>query len=307
VVRRVRPAPHADADRSAAADRHVRRDPREPVRRRRGGILPRSVHSAVQRDRPAGDLTPRRMERRGTSDRRAARRFVRTRRGLDPRCGAARASLRLDRTARAGLCMTEELDRLAAIMRRFADNELQGSSPLYERLARAAAADPTLLEPLLAAPKSQQRATLYFAAIHSLVLRGQGEDLAAFFPDIAESPSRDDPVPPLRTFLKERRDDLEALYATHNTQTNEVGRCAFLLPMFGLVAARARRPLAMIEAGASAGLNLLFDRYRYDYGAAGSLGDPGSTVVLRPEIRGEARPPGPRVLAARASRVGVDL
>ena len=150
--------------------------------------------------------------------------------------------------------MTEELDRLAAIMRRFADDELQGSSPLYERLARAAVADPTLLDPLLAAPKSQRRATLYFAAIHSLVLGGQGDDLAAFFPDIAESPSRDDPVPALRTFLKERRDDLEALYATRNTQTNEVGRCAFLLPMFGLIAARARRPLAMIEAGASAGL-----------------------------------------------------
>ena len=203
--------------------------------------------------------------------------------------------------------MTEELDRLAAIMRRFADNELQGSSPLYERLARAAAADPTLLEPLLAAPKSQQRATLYFAAIHSLVLRGQGEDLAAFFPDIAESPSRDDPVPPLRTFLKERRDDLEALYATHNTQTNEVGRCGFLLPMFGLVAARARRPLAMIEAGASAGLNLLFDRYGYEYGAGRFIGDPRAPVLMAPELLGDAVPPIPDEMPAVASRIGIDL
>ena len=203
--------------------------------------------------------------------------------------------------------MTEELDRLAAIMRRFADDELQGSSPLYERLARAAVADPTLLDPLLAAPKSQRRATLYFAAIHSLVLGGQGDDLAAFFLDIAESPSRDDPVPVLRTFLKERRDDLEALYATRNTQTNEVGRCAFLLPMFGLIAARARRPLAMIEAGASAGLNLLFDRYRYDYGPAGSLGDVASPVALAPEIRGDAALPIPDAMPAVASRIGIDL
>ena len=81
--------------------------------------------------------------------------------------------------------------------------------------------------------------------------------------------------------MKERRDDLEALYATHNTQTNEVGRCGFLLPMFGLVAARARRPLAMIEAGASAGLNLLFDRYGYEYGAGRFIGDPRAPVLMR--------------------------
>ena len=43
--------------------------------------------------------------------------------------------------------MNEELERLAKIMLHFADDELQGSSPLYERLARAAAEDPTLLEP----------------------------------------------------------------------------------------------------------------------------------------------------------------
>jgi hypothetical protein len=34
-----------------------------------------------------------------------------------------------------------------------------------------------------------------------------------------------------------------------------------LLPAFGLVAERVRSPLALVEVGASAGLNLLFDRY----------------------------------------------
>ena len=87
--------------------------------------------------------------------------------------------------------MSEELERLAKIMLRFADDELQGSSPLYERLARAAAEDPALLKPLLAAPKSQRRATLYFAAIHDLVLRGEGGDLARFFPDVSPKASRD--------------------------------------------------------------------------------------------------------------------
>ena len=201
--------------------------------------------------------------------------------------------------------MNEELERLAKIMRHFADDELQGSSPLYERLARAAAEDPPLLEPLLAAPKSQRRATLYFAAIHDLVLRGDGGGLASFFPDVSRTPSRDDPVPALRRFLEERRNELRQLYETRNTQTNEVGRCAFLLPMFGHVSARARGPLAMIEAGASAGLNLLFDRYRYDYGNAGQVG--ASSLILRPEIKGDGAPPVPVEMPPVASRIGVDV
>ena len=213
--------------------------------------------------------------------------------------------MRLGRSQAPGLRVSEELDRLAGVMLRFADEELQGTSPLYERLARGAAAEPTLLEPLLAAPKSQRRATLFFAAIHSLVLDDPRDALAAFFPDVEARAPGDDPLPALREFVRRRRDDLEALYATRNTQTNEVGRCAFLLPMFGLVAARAGGQLAMIEAGASAGFNLLFDRYRYDYGDAGAVGDPASAVVLRPE-RSE-RVPVPDEIPRVASRIGVDL
>ena len=212
--------------------------------------------------------------------------------------------MRLGRPETARLRMNEELERLATIMLHFADDELQGS-PLYERLARAAAEDPALLEPLLSAPKSQRRATLYFAAIHDLVLRGEGGDLARHFPDVSPKPPHDDPVPALRRFLDERRDELRHLYEMRNTQTNEVGRCAFLLPMFGLVAARARRPLAIIEAGASAGLNLLFDRYRYDYGNAGSIGQ--SSVVLRPEIKGDVAPPVPDEMPKVTSRIGLDI
>ncbi|MGZ4205096.1 MAG: DUF2332 domain-containing protein [Actinomycetota bacterium] len=201
--------------------------------------------------------------------------------------------------------MNEELERLAAVMRRFADEELQGSSPLYERLARGVADDPTLLEPLLAAPRAQRRATLYFAAIHHLVLAGDGGDLAAFFPDVAADHARGNPLPALRTFLADHDAALRARFATHNTQTNEVGRCAFLLPMFATVAAHAGKPLALIEAGASAGLNLLFDRYFYDYGSAGSVGDPAARVRLAPEVRGTS--PVPAAMPAVASRVGIDL
>jgi hypothetical protein len=44
-------------------------------------------------------------------------------------------------------------------------------------------------------------------------------------------------------------------------QQNEVRRCTLLLPAFALAAGTVRSPLALVEVGASAGLNLLFDRY----------------------------------------------
>ncbi|WP_168581889.1 DUF2332 domain-containing protein [Gephyromycinifex aptenodytis] len=49
-----------------------------------------------------------------------------------------------------------------------------------------------------------------------------------------------------------------------STQTNEVGRLATLAPVFARIA-RKSGPLSLVEAGASAGLCLYPDRYRYRY------------------------------------------
>ena len=62
-------------------------------------------------------------------------------------------------------------------------------------------------------------------------------------------------------------------------QTNEPQRCWALLPLFLIVARAAGKPLDLVELGASAGLNLLWDRYRYEY-EAGSWGDEDAAVTL---------------------------
>src|SRR5262249_46295389 len=86
-------------------------------------------------------------------------------------------------------------------------------------------------------------------------------------------------------------------------QTNEVGRSAALLGGFLAVARETRRPLALLELGASGGLNLRWDRFRYD--ADGTCwGDPKSPVRIACTFRGRLPP---RDVAARVvTRRGCD-
>lgn len=71
-------------------------------------------------------------------------------------------------------------------------------------------------------------------------------------------------------------------------QTNEVGRCNALLFGFMAVAGETGMPLRLLEVGASAGLNLRWDRYRYQAGDF-SWGPTGSPVQL--EFGLEGSPP----------------
>jgi hypothetical protein len=85
-------------------------------------------------------------------------------------------------------------------------------------------------------------------------------------------------------------------------QTNEVMRCAVFLGGFMAVARAQGLPLRMREIGCSAGLNLLWDRYRYRLGE--TLWGPEESAV-RLEPRWEGPSPEPARLTV-ASRRGVD-
>ncbi|MGH2736193.1 MAG: DUF2332 family protein, partial [Actinomycetota bacterium] len=113
--------------------------------------------------------------------------------------------------------------------RRFGESEAR-ESPLYSALARAAAGDDEVLALLLVAAPRQQRPMLLFAAVQSLLLDGVQHELAGYYPTIVEHPaSPEDAYPVFKDFCARNRQELEAIIATHATQTNEVRRCTTLL------------------------------------------------------------------------------
>jgi hypothetical protein len=86
-------------------------------------------------------------------------------------------------------------------------------------------------------------------------------------------------------------------------QTNEVGRAAVLMSGLLVIADLFPQPLDLLELGASAGLNLLLDRYGHDLGGA-RAGDPDAPLLLRPDWTG-APPPNGEVRIG--DRRGVDI
>jgi hypothetical protein len=104
--------------------------------------------------------------------------------------------------------------------------------------------------------------------------------------------------------LEEHGEFLRRFVAAQPVQTNEVQRCWVLLPLF--LHAVGSAEVHVVELGASAGLNLLWDRFRYRY-EAGEWGPEGAPLTLSGEQR-RALPHG--LLSARPvvrSRVGIDL
>jgi hypothetical protein len=206
--------------------------------------------------------------------------------------------------------MSTDLQTLSRIFRRFGERECVPASPLYGRLATGMAEDRELLR-LASAARAGPVPNLFLAAVHYLLLKGAAHPLANHYVDLSEREQGgrpwSDPFPHFRAFCLEHAGAIRALIGTRLVQTNEVRRCACLLPAFEIVARRSGLPLALVEIGASAGLNLLWDRYRYDYGAGGQCGEPSSPVRLACELRGAGRPPLPAAMPRVAFRAGLDL
>jgi hypothetical protein len=177
-------------------------------------------------------------------------------------------------------------------------------SKLYAQLSERILEDPELLELAARAPVGQPPANLFLGAVHYLLLRGVSHPLARLYPSL--NGGRDvgeDPYPPFRAFCLANAGAITDLMSRRTVQTNEVARSSALQRGFAVVAGRTSLPLALVEVGASAGLNLIGDRYRYSYGKI-ELGDPASEVVIGSRLRGELTPP--LGIAPVVWRIGID-
>lgn len=178
---------------------------------------------------------------------------------------------------------------LADVFEGFADWCVD-SSPLYERLARGTAGDEELLALAGAVPEGKSPPHLLLAGVHAQLLAradtnegvetGPAAELARFYPTVVDDPvgvnaalvenpdadpAGEDPFPPFRRFALDTQAALRETFERRRTQTNSVRRCAALLPAFETVSRELdRKPFALVEVGLSAGLNLRWDRYRYD-------------------------------------------
>ena len=182
-------------------------------------------------------------------------------------------------------------------------------SPLYRDLLDHAAADIESGGPVwdvVAADDAFDRdgvlpgaqALRLMGAVHRLVLEGRAPELAKFYPSAGGAVGAD-VWQSFTNLLSEQRGEVAQL-VPHPVQTNEPGRSAALLGGFLEVARQTGLPLRLLEVGASAGLNLRWDRYFYA-APGGSWGDPNSPVRFDPAFAAGAPPldVGPQVAERR--------
>jgi hypothetical protein len=147
----------------------------------------------------------------------------------------------------------------------------------------------------------------FAGALHALVLVGATPELQAYYPPSTVENSEQLRVAVLSALRNNRIFVEEFIKAP--PQTNEVGRSAVLVGGFHFIARRTRMPLRLLEIGASAGLNLNWDRYRYALGQD-VWGSEASPVVLAPDWRGPrlALAPNLRIVERRScDREPIDL
>ena len=200
-------------------------------------------------------------------------------------------------------------EELSQIFERSANEEFHNSSPLYEHLSLAIAKDPEMLSLAAHCRKGERAPNLFFAAVHLLFLKGTRHPLSLYYKSLSGScAATDDPYHTFRAFCLEYDEEIRSLISARMVQTNEVSRGACLVPAFVLVSRGSKgRPLYLVEIGASAGLNLLWDRYAYDYGEMRRCGDMNSPVQIKCAVKGNSIPPLPERFPDVSARVGIDV
>ena len=182
-------------------------------------------------------------------------------------------------------------------------------SPFYARLLESAVADLEaggvvweVLGGFEAEDRESAVALRLLAPIHRKVLAGELPELDRHYPSTGGDGDAAAAWPRFREFLGANVEWMRR-EVERPCQTNEVGRSAALLGGFLEVSHRTRKPLRILEIGASAGLNLRWDRYYYR-AEDGAWGEDSSPVRFPQSF--DVAPPLDRT-AVVVERKGCDL
>jgi hypothetical protein len=203
-----------------------------------------------------------------------------------------------------------EIARLSQQYREYARFEMAThGSPIYATICAHLADDPAIGGLGLRARPGFRTPLILLAAVHHLLLSGLSHGLAAYYPSLAGEGARpidDGLYPTFANFVRDHRGEVEQLIGTRTTQTNEARRTVLLVPPLSLIAANSGSPLALLEVGCSAGLNLLPDRYGFRFDGI-SVGDSASPVQIDCAVEGDLWPPLPTSMPNISWRAGLDL
>ena len=184
---------------------------------------------------------------------------------------------------------------------------LRYSSPLFSALARACAQDEEMMALGSVARAGQPIAAITLLSAQYLLLKSPEPRLASYFPSLTPEPKpAAEAFPAFREFCLQRGEELKSLIERRTVNSTMVERSSCILPALAYVARLAGEPLTLVEICCSAGINLLFDEYHYDYGPSGRVGAHDSAVQLTCKVVGSGRPPVD-FMPEIAERVGVDL
>lgn len=199
------------------------------------------------------------------------------------------------------------LAKLSKQFRTFAKDECENASPLYEHLANKIADDDELLKVATYIPQGQPAPNLFLAGVQYL-LSSSKDDLVHFYPSLTTTPKAISEVYPVfKAFVLSHSDELKTLFQEKLVQTNEIRRCSYLYPMMTEIYKRHKKPLALIEIGASAGLQLGMDQYNYCYNEQLHINNSNNDFVLSSENQGQPLPTSISNAPVVCKRVGIDL